>query len=132
MNSSKLDSFIRLVHDTRLAQKAYWHDRSQDNLRKSLELETRLDKYLLSCNNVLRTKPTYMPDPTAKAFFDLVDTWRSKFRTYFSYKRLPDANASEARKMREACVACEKQIDQIIDQYLLACSNNADASSFKQ
>lgn len=118
MNKNKLDQFITLVSTVRNAQNQFWHNgRQKDDLNKSLALETRLDQYLASCKQQLASRPGYVPDPTAKAFFDLVDGWRTKFKSYFRYKKQRDADPMVSQEMRKECQAYEAQIDLVIKQY---------------
>lgn len=118
MNKNKLDQFITLVSTVRNAQNQFWHNgRQKDDLNKSLALETRLDQYLASCKQQLASRPGYVPDPTDKAFFDLVDGWRTKFKSYFRYKKQRDADPMVSQEMRKECQAYEAQIDLVIKQY---------------
>ncbi len=119
MNQTKLDQFIALVSTVRNAQNQYWHNgRQKDDLNKSLALETRLDQYLASCKQQLASRPGYVPDKTAKTFFDLVDGWRTKFKSYFRYKKKRDADPDVCKEMSKECKAYEAQIDNVIRQYL--------------
>ena len=50
MNISKFESFLSLVASTRYHQSQFWNNgRTQQELKTSLELESRLDTYLSRC-----------------------------------------------------------------------------------
>ena len=115
MNSNSFDQFISLVATVRHHQNLFWNNgRSKSELAQSLALEDRLDKYLDSCKSTLQRYPNYSPEPTAKAFFDLVDNWRTKFKAYFRYKKHREADPTVCQEMRKECQAYERQIDELI------------------
>lgn len=117
MNPSKFDQFVNLVASVRQQQELFWnHGRSQEQLQKALALETRLDNYLAHCRSLLAANPTYTPEPTAKAFFDLVDRWRTKFKAFFLYKKSKDADPTICREMKKECVDFENTIDDILQR----------------
>ncbi len=118
MKTSNLDKFIQLVSDCRFHERKFWKEgRSRQELDISLDLESKLDKYLASCKTSLAARPDYQPQPDAKAFFDLVDQWRTKTKEYFRYKKRRDADPTVRQEMLDEVKKMERDIDDVISQY---------------
>lgn len=111
MNFNSFSRFLDLVADVRKAQRAYWDNRSNDNLTASLKLETQLDAFILKCSNAIAQHPEYKPEASAYAFFQLVATWRDRFRNYFKYKKTPDADQRVVKEMFREIKEFEQTID---------------------
>ena len=118
MNNSALEQFVALVHSCRDYQKQFWHNgRKQEDMRQAIALERRIDGYLEACRKKLAGMPDYKPNPTAKAFFDLVEAWRLRMREYFRLRKDPKASPALIREVREHCKDMEATIDNLIAVY---------------
>ena len=82
MNFNSFSRFLDLVADVRKAQRAYWGNRSNDNLAASLKLETRLDAYIKKCSDTLAAHPHYKPETSAHGFFVLVEATKNECSGY--------------------------------------------------
>lgn len=111
MNFNSFSRFLDLVADVRKAQRAYWDNRSNDNLAASLKLETRLDAYIKKCSDTLAARPQYKPEASAYGFFVLVATWRDRFKNFFKYKKSQEADARVVKEMYIEIKDFEKAID---------------------
>lgn len=111
MNPNSLNHFLSLVQQVRQAQTAYWNERTQESLTASLKLETQLDAFVLKCSNAIAQHPGYKPEASAYAFFQLVATWRDRFRNYFKYKKTPDADQRVVKEMFREIKEFEQTID---------------------
>lgn len=118
MKQANLDNFIQQVAEVRMHEKKFWNEgRSKEELNISLDLESKLDKYLDHCKAVAAAHPEHKPQPEAKAFFDLIDKWRTKSKEYFKYKKQRDCEPEVVRERLKEVKAMEKAIDDVITQY---------------
>ena len=119
---SSQDEYVWLVYRVLKAIRKYYDERSQvpksqsdENLRASLALERALDNKNAKTRLWLQQHPNSTPDnPTAFAFFQVVEAWRNRWHEYFIYKKRPDKDPKWEAKLRDDCLAMEKEIKNYI------------------
>lgn len=117
MKTEKFDEFIALVTSVREAQKKFYVGRDHQDMLKAMTLEDRLRKYIEKCKQTLAAHPQYKPQPTSKAYFDIVDTWLKKTKEYFYHKKANDEDKDVLRERLRECKDFEARIDLVLEEY---------------
>lgn len=119
---TKQEEYVWLVYRVRQAIYKYYAERkhvtkekSNDNLKVSLALESELDKWNARTRFYLQGHPKASHgNEAAFAFFEVVEEWRKCWHKYFAYKRLKDKDESVEQEMKKQCFAYEKEIDKYV------------------
>ena len=119
---SSQDEYVWLVYRVLKAIRKYYDersrvtkDRSDENLRASLALEKALDRKNATTRFYLQQHPDSTPDnPTAFAFFEVVEAWRKRWHEYFIYKKQTDRDPKWEKKLRDDCFAMETEIKKYV------------------
>lgn len=112
------DEYVWLVYRVLKAIRKYYDERdhvskeiSNDNLHVSLALEKELDLKNAKTRVYLQQHPKLKPDnPTAFAFFEVVEAWCNRWKEYFRYKKQRDKDPKWEKKLKDDCFAMEKEI----------------------
>lgn len=116
------DKYVWLVYRVLKAIRKYYDERyivskeqSDENLRASLALEKELDLKNASTRFYIQQHPKMTPDnPTAFAFFEVVEAWRERWKEYFRYKKLKDKDPKWEKQLKNDCFAMEKEIKKYV------------------
>lgn len=83
MSEEKAIAFHKLVAEMRTNQREFWKTRDKDLLKKSIELEKRVDEIILHADG------NDVPEDDNGSFFLEVAQLRANSRQYFQLKKIP-------------------------------------------
>lgn len=99
-------AFRKLVASMRTLEKQYWAHRDKAVLRKSIELEKRVDE------TIMKVDPQNVPQTDNGNFFILVAELRVATKQYFSEKKKPDPDKELVKTLFNTIKEKEAKIDQ--------------------
>lgn len=122
IDGNKQDEYVWLVYRVLKAIRKYYDERnyvpksqSDENLRNSLALEKALDRWNAKTRVWVDQHPKMTPEnPKAFAFFEWVELWRKRWHEYFAYKKRTDKDPKWEAKLRDDCLAMEKEIKKYV------------------
>ena len=98
-------AFRKLVASMRTLEKQYWAHRDTAALRKSIELEKRVDE------TIMKVDPKNAPQTDNGNFFILVAELRVATKQYFSEKKKPDPDKELVKTLFNTIKEKESKID---------------------
>lgn len=98
-------AFRKLVASMRTLEKQYWTRRDKGVLRKSIELEKRVDE------TIMKVEPKNVPQTDNGNFFILVAELRVATKQYFSEKKKPDPDKELVKTLFNTIKEKEAKID---------------------
>lgn len=98
-------AFRKLVASMRTLEKQYWAHRDKAALRKSIELEKRVDE------TIMKVDPKNVPQTDKGNFFILVAELRVATKQYFSEKKKPEPDKELVKTFFNTIKEKESKID---------------------
>ena len=98
-------AFRKLVASMRTLEKLYWEHRDKGVLRKSIELEKRVDE------TIMKVEPQNVPQTDNGNFFILVAELRVATKQYFSEKKKPEPDKELVKTLFNTIKEKEAKID---------------------
>ncbi len=98
-------AFRKLVASMRTLEKQYWAHRDKGVLRKSIELEKRVD------DTIMKVDPQNVPQTDNGNFFILVAELRVATKQYFSEKKKPEPDKELVKTLFNTIKEKESKID---------------------
>ena len=115
LDLTRMESFVKLVYETRDLQKQYWPTKDHDVMVKAMALEARIDEWIQRWVDYCATHPGYIiPNERDRYLFETVRTWRITMQEWSRHKPKDDYK----RKLKEECQGYEATIDAIINYRL--------------
>lgn len=108
MSEEKAIAFHKLVAEMRTNQREFWKTRDKDLLKKSIELEKRVDEIILHADG------NDVPEDDNGSFFLEVAQLRASSRQYFQLKKIPGADQQKRYDLYNAIKKSESKIDSLL------------------
>lgn len=112
---TRMESFVKLVYDTRQMQREYFGTRDRDTMLKAMAMEKSIDEWIRRWTDYSAAHPGYViPNEHDRRLFEMVQKWREAMRNWSRHKPKDDYK----RGLKEQCQGYEATIDNIINYRL--------------